>query len=137
VAIKDTRSFRACLANALEAAGFVGSVLAGMPPRLVMRVELVVEELFVNTVAHGYGGDSDAAVDVTVRVDDGRIALIFEDTAPPFDPFATIEVPDSDATIEERGVGKLGVFLITQFAARCDYARDGDRNRVTVELPVA
>jgi len=28
------------------------------------------------------------------------------------------------------------VFLITQLAERCDYARTANRNRVTVELPV-
>jgi hypothetical protein len=27
------------------------------------------------------------------------------------------------------------VFLITQIAGRCEYARADDRNRVTVELP--
>lgn len=31
---------------------------------------------------------------------------------------------------------QTSVFLITQLAERCDYARTANRNRVTVELPV-
>jgi anti-sigma regulatory factor (Ser/Thr protein kinase) len=107
-----------------------------MDARLVMRLRLAVEELFVNTVTHGYGGDTDAPVEVTVRVDGDRIVLVYEDAAPPFDPFAKVEAPDPTATLEARTVGRLGVFLITQLAERCDYARTGNRNCVTVELPV-
>jgi hypothetical protein len=50
-------------------------------------------------------------------------------------PFARIEPPDPHASVERRDVGRLGVFLITQLADRFDYARAGERNRVTVELP--
>lgn len=116
---------------------FVESAVAGMAGRLVLRLRLAVEELFVNTVTHGYGGDSDAAVDVTVRIDGARVVLVYEDSAPPFDPFARVERPDAEASVEARDVGRLGVFLITQLAERCNYERAGDRNCVTVELPAA
>jgi anti-sigma regulatory factor (Ser/Thr protein kinase) len=86
---------------------------------------------------HGHGGDSDAAVHVTVGIDGDRVVLVYEDDAPPFDPFARVEPPDAEATVEARDVGRLGVFLITQVAARCRYERTGDRNCITVELPVA
>jgi hypothetical protein len=61
--------------------------------------------------------------------------LDYTDTAPAFNPFERVEWPDATAPVEARGVGRLGVFLITQLAERCDYARAGDRNRITVELP--
>jgi serine/threonine-protein kinase RsbW len=132
----QTRRFRARLAEATDVSAFVESAIQGLDPRLVMRLRLAVEELFVNTVIHGHGGDSDASVEVTVRLDGGRIVLIYEDAAPPFDPFATVERPDPAATVEARDVGHLGVFLITQLAERCEYTRSGDRNCVTVELPI-
>ena len=44
-------------------------------------------------------------------------------------------LPDATAPLEARPVGHLGIFLITQLAERCDYARTGDRNCITVELP--
>jgi serine/threonine-protein kinase RsbW len=124
----------AALARALPAA-----VLPSRSRRtaLVIRLRLAVEELFVNTATHGHGGDSDAVVDVTVRVDDHRVVLVYEDDAPPFDPFARVEHPDAGATLEARDIGRLGLFLVTQVAAQCRYERIGERNRVTVELPAA
>jgi serine/threonine-protein kinase RsbW len=135
VAIKQTRTFRARLAEATDLSAFVESAVSGMDVRLIMRLRLAVEELFVNTVTHGHGGDSDATVDVTVRIEGDRVVLIYEDTAPAFDPFAAVERPDPTAPVDARGVGRLGVFLITQIAERCEYARAGDRNCVTVALP--
>lgn len=134
--IKQTRRFRARLDEAPRAAAFVESSIAGMPPRLAMHLRLVVEELFVNTVTHGHGGDSEALVDVGVCVGRDRITLVYEDTAPAFNPFAHVEAPDPATSLEMRNAGRLGVFLVTQLAQRCDYARRGDRNCVTVELPV-
>jgi serine/threonine-protein kinase RsbW len=133
----QTRIFRARLAETSDVSAFVVSAVAGMDERLVMRLRLAVEELFVNTVTHGHGGDSDASVDVTVRVDDDRVVLVYEDAAPPFDPFARVERPDAAATVEARDIGRLGLFLVTQVAAQCRYERIGERNRVTVELPAA
>jgi serine/threonine-protein kinase RsbW len=136
VAINQTRTFRARLAETTDLSAFVESAVIGMDARLVMRLRLAVEELFVNTVTHGHGGDSDATVDVAVRIDGDGIVLTYEDSAPPFNPFASVERPDPASPVERRRVGRLGVFLITEIAERCAYARAGDRNRVTVELPV-
>ncbi len=133
----QTRTFPARLAETSNVSGFVTSAVAGMDSRLAMRLRLAVEELFVNTVTHGHGGDSDAAVDVTVCVDGDRVVLVYEDDAPRFDPFARVEHPDVAATLEARDVGHLGVFLVTQVAAGCRYERAGDRNCITLELPAA
>jgi serine/threonine-protein kinase RsbW len=138
VSTRQTRTFPARLAEASNLSGFVASAVSGMDEeRLAMRLRLAVEELFVNTVTHGHGGDSDAVVEVTVSIDGDRVVLIYEDHAPPFDPFASVERPDAAATIEARDVGRLGLFLITQVAAQCRYERTGDRNCITVELPAA
>jgi len=135
VAITQTRTFRARLDACPEVSAFVESAVAGMDARLVLRLRLAVEELFVNTVTHGHGGDSDAPVDVTVRIVGDRVVLDYTDTGPPFNPFERVEQPDATAPVEARRVGHLGVFLVTQLAERCDYTRAGGRNRITVELP--
>jgi anti-sigma regulatory factor (Ser/Thr protein kinase) len=132
--IKQTRTFRARLDECAEVSAFVESAIAGTEARLVMRLRLAIEELFVNTVTHGYRGDSDAPVEVTVRIAGDRVRLDYTDAAPPFDPFARIERPDPGAPVEARDVGRLGVFLITELAERYEYTRVDDRNCVTVEL---
>jgi anti-sigma regulatory factor (Ser/Thr protein kinase) len=137
VRIGQTRSFRAHRDEWASVAAFVEAAVRGMDERLVMRLRLAIEELFLNTVTHGHGGDTDAPVEVTVRLDEDRIVLVYADTAPAFDPFADVQAPDPAAPLEARPVGKLGVFLITALAERCHYTRAGDRNHITVELRVS
>jgi serine/threonine-protein kinase RsbW len=132
--LRQTRSFRARRDQCLSVSSFVEAAVRGLDDRLVMKLRLAIEELFLNTVTHGHGGDSDAPVEVTVRIQDDRVVLVYVDTAPPFDPFANVQPPDPTAPLEARPVGQLGVFLITALAERCHYARTGDRNCITVEL---
>ena len=60
-----------------------------------LRLTLVLEELFTNTVEHGYGGDSEAPVQITCDVERGRVAVTYEDAAPRFDPLAVVQPPDA------------------------------------------
>ena len=112
----------AFVVEACDAAGF--SRDAGL------KVGLIVEELFSNTVQHGHGGDSDAPVDLAVDVEPGRVTLTYEDTAPAHDPFAAVAAPDVEATVEEREVGGLGVLLVATMASDVAYSRAGGRNRI-------
>ena len=70
---------------------------AGLDRAMCLRVTLLVEELFTNTVVHGHGADSDAPVRLDCEVAPGRITLVYEDTGPPHDPFAVVASPDPDA----------------------------------------
>jgi len=118
-------------------AEFIASVCAagGVPRKTCLRLTLLIEELFTNTVVHGHGQDSEAPINLTVDVGVESIALTYEDTAPPYDPFATVRVPDEAATVEERPVGGLGVMLIAAMAERVDYTYAGGRNRISLIMP--
>ena len=43
--------------------------------------------------------------------------------------------PRPSVPLEQRTLGRLGVFLVTKFATRYEYARADEANRVIVELP--
>ena len=58
---------------------------------------------------------------MVVIVDDGR----------PFDS-STEREPDFDATIEERALGGLGLFLVQQMMDEMTYERRDDRNVITL-----
>jgi len=133
--VERRQTFRARLEEGPTLAAFVETTVAGLGDRLSMRLRLVVEELFVNTVTHGHGGDSDALVDISILLAGDRVVLTYVDVAPPFDPFADVHAPAGDAGLGDRPIGGLGVFLVTKFATRYEYARAGEANRVIVELP--
>ena len=116
--------------------GFLAEVCAGagLGREACLRLTLLVEELFTNTVVHGHGADSDAPVLLDFEVAAGRIVLVYEDTAPPHDPFAVVDAPDSDARVEDRLVGGLGVLLVSAMAQQVEYRRAGDRNRISLVI---
>jgi serine/threonine-protein kinase RsbW len=110
---------------------------AGLEREGCLRVTLLVEELFTNTVTHGHRGDSDAPVSLGCEVEPGRIALLYEDTGPPHDPFAGIADPDPTASVEDRPVGGLGVLLVSAMARGVEYRRIGDCNRISLVIDTA
>lgn len=115
---------------------FLGEVCsaAGLGRDTCLRLTLLVEELFTNTVVHGHGGDSEAPVRIDCEVSPGRVALTYEDTGPAHDPFARVITPDTGAGVEERPVGGLGVLLVSEMAQQVEYQRAGDRNRISLVI---
>ena len=121
-----------------EAIAFVESTCEanGVARGDCLRASLVLEELFTNTVTHGYAGGSDAPVRVGLRVDATELELSYEDPAAPFDPLT--QVPRSAIELQnatpERPVGRLGIALVVSLASRIDYAHEGGWNRLRVAL---
>jgi serine/threonine-protein kinase RsbW len=115
---------------------FLGEVcaVAGLGRETCLRLTLLVEELFTNTVTHGHGSDSEAPVRLECEVTPGRIALIYDDTGPEHDPFARIIAPDDAAEVEDRPVGGLGVLLVSAMAQQVEYHRVGDHNRISLVI---
>ena len=107
---------------------------AGVTPDDRFRLTLMVEELFVNTVTHGHGGDCDEPVRLAIEVESPWIRLVYEDTAPPYNPFAEVEAPDDTASVDDRQVGGLGVHLIVAMADRVDYAYADGCNQIRVQM---
>ncbi len=98
------------------------------------KLTLIVEELFTNTVNHGHRGDSDAPVFITFEEDEGDVQLIYEDSAPQFDPLAAGNRTDIDSTIRERKVGGLGIFITIGLTEKADYSYVEGRNRICLRL---
>ena len=125
--------FDARLEAVPAALAFVAQALRrnGVAQDLVERSELILEELFRNTVLHGYRGDG--LRPVWVGVEDKRFWL--EDEAPPFDPltaFCAHAERDLKAPAEQLEVGGVGLLLIRRLAAKIEYSYTGERNRTVV-----
>jgi anti-sigma regulatory factor (Ser/Thr protein kinase) len=101
-----------------------------------LRLTLIVEELFTNTIMHGHGGDHGSPVRIELGVRPTQLALCFEDQAPPFDPLQYLAdtAPRLDDPVEQRKPGGLGLPLVAQMSQRLDYAHVDGFNRLTLEL---
>jgi serine/threonine-protein kinase RsbW len=107
---------------------------AGIERAYCLRLNVVLEELFVNTVQHGHGRDSDAPVWVTLAVAPETVHVTYEDSAPPFNPYAWLPRQAADGAPEARAVGGLGVLLTKELAAKRDYAYVFGRNRIRLAV---
>src|SRR4051794_6545709 len=113
--------FPARLASVPGTAAFVQSFCAqhAVSRDDALRLTLIIEELFTNTVTHGYGADCDAEVTIDLTLIDDGVSLLYEDRAPHFDPLARspATIASDVQPLEARSVGGLGVRLISELAA--------------------
>ncbi|HEY2628510.1 MAG TPA: ATP-binding protein [Usitatibacter sp.] len=112
--------------------GFCGS--AHIERDRCLKANLVLEELFLNTVKHGHRGGSDAPVWITLSAAGGEVSLTYEDFASPFNPFSTATREMLEALADTRREGGLGVLLAHGLTATADYAYVFGRNRIRVTL---
>jgi anti-sigma regulatory factor (Ser/Thr protein kinase) len=123
-------SFPARMEALARVLAFVEGVCAraGVGREESLRLTLVVEELFVNTVVHGHGGDSDAQVRLRLDPQPSGVHVSYEDEAPRFDPSTG---PDQAPDPSERAPGGLGLVLVRRLSSDLAYARAENANRVT------
>ena len=116
-------------------------VAAGCDAGQVARTQIVVEELFTNTLKYGHTRNGNATVIVTAEAaDEKTLVVCYEDTAPPHDPFVNPgQMEDLLVSLTHRRVGGLGVVMIQQLGRNVRYEWSKGKNRVifsvAAELP--
>jgi serine/threonine-protein kinase RsbW len=137
--VNAQREFRASMPCLPDATAFVAAFCTahGVAPDDTLRLTLIVEELFTNTVHHGHGGNSAATVRLTLGATAGQIELQYEDSAPAFDPSAQViqAQADLDAAVAGRAAGGLGITLVAQMASSLVYEREDGVNRIRLSVP--
>jgi serine/threonine-protein kinase RsbW len=121
-----------------EANAFVETFGArhGLDARDVLRLQLIVEELFSNTIAHGYGRECDEPIELALAIDGSSITLVYQDAARAYNPLATLPALQAQlaSPIEDRPVGRLGVTLVAGIADDVRYTFGDGRNRLQIRL---
>jgi serine/threonine-protein kinase RsbW len=135
VDIAEKRRFGARRAEFRAVRDFVEAACAVLPHDYIQRLVLIAEELFCNTIEHGYGGDSDQPVWFELAPTAGGCRLVYQDAAPPHDPFTSIKLPQLAENADKLPIGGLGVFLIGQFCTLKCYERRGDLNVIELCVP--
>ncbi len=95
------------------------SAKTGVDESVVFTINLVVEELFTNMVKYTYENSNEILLQLKKDADDLIIHLTDFDVDP-FDITKTVEV-DTKKSLEERGVGGLGIHLVKQMIDKIEY----------------
>lgn len=124
-------SFEPTLESTAHAAAFVEEHLLafGTPYKQTMRLLVLFDEVYSNIV--NYSGATLAVV--TVIGEGDSVRLEFEDNGVAFDPLAQ-EDPDITASLDERSVGGLGIYMAKQMTDSISYQRKDDRNVLSMSL---
>ena len=133
----EARAFQARSDQLALALAFIEEVCErqGVAPGDTLRLTLVVEELFTNTLMHGHRGDHTSQVHIELEVRPAQLALRMADQAPPFDPLQYLaRLPALDRPLEERKPGGLGLPLVAQMSETLDYAHVDGFNRLSLVL---
>jgi serine/threonine-protein kinase RsbW len=123
---------RSELAELERLLAFIGTFCkrCGVADELKYKLFLVIEELVVNAISHGYGGRSNGPIEIGLTHKARSIEVEVEDEAPAFDPLADRDPPDLDAPLDERGIGGLGIHFIRTLSDEADYRFERGRNIV-------
>lgn len=108
---------------------------AGAGPDVLLKIELVLEELLVNHVLHAYGaGEGDSEVACFCRP--GFFCLEVVDEAAPFDPLQRA-TPDLTLAPGDRPIGGLGIHMVRSLADEVRYRREAGQNVITACFAIA
>lgn len=96
-------------------------------------LNLVLEELFTNTLRHGGCTGVEGVAEVGFSRHPDGVTIEYADRCLPFDPTAA-PIASLNAPLEERSAGGLGIHLIRQIVRDFEYQRSNGWNRVRMRL---
>ena len=103
------------------------------PMKAMMQIDIAIDELFRNIAHYAYNPEvGSATVRVEVAEEPLSVIITFIDNGVPFDPLAT-EDPDVTLSVEERGVGGLGVYMVKKSMDDITYANKNGQNILTIK----
>ena len=122
------------LDNLAQVLQFVDSRLEeeDCPIGLQMKIDVAVEELFVNIASYAYApGSGSATVRMEVEENPKTVMITFVDRGVPYDPLAK-EDPDVTLSINDREIGGLGIFMVKKSMDDMIYAYENGQNVLTI-----
>lgn len=133
----------ATLENLVTVNSFVEEKMeeAGCSMKLIMQMNLVVEEIYVNIVHYAYGkldpegniipDTGTGPAEIIFDSDDQSVRLTFIDEGIEYNPLAK-EDPDITLSAAERQIGGLGIFIVKKMVDDALYKREDGKNIFTL-----
>jgi anti-sigma regulatory factor (Ser/Thr protein kinase) len=97
----------------------------------VMQMNLALEEAVVNVMNYAYPKGTKGDVDIRALCDGAQMKFVLIDSGTPFDP-TKHQTPDVQLSADERAIGGLGIFLVTQIMDNVSYERRNEKNILTL-----
>jgi len=104
-----------------------------IPSKVIMELNLVLEELFTNIVFYAYEDSVGHLINIDfILVDSNQLNIILSDDGKPFNLLEMKANEELDKPLEERHIGGLGIHFVREMMDGVNYERTRDRNVVTL-----
>ncbi len=103
-----------------------------IPKPVIMKMNIVLDELLSNIVNHGGRNSSSVQIETTFELKETAVKVTIKDTCAAFNPFSDDVEPNLEDSIEDRALGGLGLHLVKQLTSSHSYKRQGKKNVVVV-----
>lgn len=102
-------------------------------PAITMKLEISVEEIFVNISHYAYKDTEEKTgkVRITCGIENDLMKITFADKGIPYNPLEK-EDPDITLNAQERPIGGLGIFMVKKYMQDIRYEHKDGENRLTL-----
>ena len=100
--------------------------------KTLMKIDVVIEEIFVNIASYAYKEDEKGFVDISIKNENNKIIISFEDMGVPFNPLLK-ENPDVTLSAENREPGGLGIYMMKKMMDNVEYIYKDNKNILVIE----
>ena len=105
---------------------------AGCSMKDMIRINVAVEEIFVNIANYAYADkNGQAAIRMKTDPEEHIVEIEFRDSGIPFDPLAKPD-PDTSLSADDRKIGGLGIFMAKKNMDEMIYTREDGQNILTI-----
>ena len=102
------------------------------PMKAQMQIDIAIDELFGNIAHYAYNPDvGEATVRVEVVEEPLSVIITFIDGGVPYDPLSAAD-PDTTLSVEERGIGGLGIFMVKKSMDDITYRYENGSNILSI-----
>ena len=98
---------------------------------ITMNINMVLEEALSNIMFYAFKDSSKNEIKISVSLTNKKITIKIIDKGIPFNPLS-LQQPDITLPAEERPIGGLGVYLISQIMDKMSYTRQMNQNILTL-----
>lgn len=103
------------------------------PMKAQMQIDVAIDELFSNIAYYAYNPEvGPATIKFEVESDPMAVVITFLDHGVPYDPLAKAD-PDTTLSVEERGIGGLGIFMVKKTMDDVTYEYKDGKNILKIK----
>ena len=109
----------------------------GLSDRDVFQIVLSLDEVLTNIVSYGFPAGGDHAIEIALHHTGDVVTVTVVDQGVPFDVARAPHPPDTEASLEQRSVGNLGIHIVKNFMDEVSYRRRRHQNHLVMKKTVS